>query len=235
MWSGAAGLQTAAFRSPEQGVRLWVQTDLKVQCPLALIGPTREMWGGVGVCVLKDGFKLVFCFPCPPKNLTAMSKLFQNATPLSAHRNMHYLKLFCMLLLLRRSRARDDHIKCLPTISSFSFYWGGLTPAHWSCSLQTTLLQTAQWLCLYLGNLAFNLCSQYCFPASAEQYRKNEQTAYRSCPSQVSSLPGNKITHQLVPYFWPSVSIWLFCRVVGLAQEEDRARACTQPGHLMQT
>lgn len=103
------------------------------------------MWGGVGVCVLKDGFKLVVCFPCPPKNLTAMSKLFQNATPLSAHRNMHYLKLFCMLLLLRRSRARDDHIKCLPTISSFSFYWGGLTPAHWSCSLQTTLLQTAQY------------------------------------------------------------------------------------------
>ena len=113
------------------------------------------------MCDLKDRFKLLGCFSCPQKNLTAMSKLFQNTTSLFAHRNlnnMHYLKLFCTLMLLRHSSARDDHIKCLPTISPFSFYWRGLSPANWNCSLQTTLLQTAQRLCLYLGNLAFNSC-----------------------------------------------------------------------------
>lgn len=40
------------------------------------------------MCVLKDRFKLLVCFPCPQKNLTAMSKLFQNTTPLFAHRNL---------------------------------------------------------------------------------------------------------------------------------------------------
>lgn len=145
---------------------------------------------------------------------------------------MHCLKLFCTLLLLRHSSARDDHIKLLPTISLFSLSWGSLIPAHWSCSLQTTLLQTAQRLCLYLGNLAFNLCSQHRFPAGAEQCRQNELTSYGSCPSQVSAFASRLQNHTPACALFLSQCIWLFCTVPGLAQAEDWARACTQPGQL---
>lgn len=139
---------------------------------------------------------------------------------------MHYLKLFCTLPLLRHSSTRGDHIKLLPTISPFSLYWGGLIPAHWSCSLQTTLLQTAQRLCLYPGNMAS------CFPASAEQCRQKEQTAYGSCPSQGSFFAARFQNHTPACALFLAWCICLFCTAVGLVQEDDRARPCTQPGHL---
>lgn len=116
------------------------------QAALSLVNWIGSSW--VADCCFQFSW---VCFPYP--NPTPPSKLSHSATPLFAHRNLNNvccLKFFRTLLLLRHPSDRDERIKRLSTTSPFSLSWGGHVPAHWSCSLLTTLLPAATGLCRHL-------------------------------------------------------------------------------------